>query len=109
MTVLSRLAIAISAITGALAAPAIGPHLEERGPFNFVLDADHPLIQARNLTGRSNTNYNQDYTTGGSVNFSPGTNQFSLNWNTQNDFVVGVGWNPGTTAYATILLVRISC
>ena len=102
MAVFSRLAVALSVAAATLAAPTADPRLEERGPYNFVLGSDHPLMMARNLTARSNTNYNQDYTTGGSVNFSPGSNQFSVNWNTQNDFVVGVGWNPGTTAYANV-------
>lgn len=100
MAVLSRFAVALSAAAVALAAPTAGPQLEERGPQNFVLGPDHPLMVARNLTARSNTNYNQDYTTGGTVNYSPGTNEFSVNWNTQEDFVVGVGWNPGSSAYA---------
>jgi endo-1,4-beta-xylanase len=76
---------------------------------NFVMGYDHPLskrfgnfsIRAVGpaMEARSDTNYKQDYRTGGSVNFSPGTNSFSLNWNTQQDFVVGVGWNPGGHSY----------
>ncbi len=50
------------------------------------------------LIGRSAINYNQDYTTGGQVSYSPSSTGFSVNWNTQNDFVVGVGWTTGSTA-----------
>jgi endo-1,4-beta-xylanase len=101
MVAVFRLALGLSAVAGALAAPAeYGPQVEARDT-DFVLGSDHPLFLARraaNLTmlmGRSNTDYTQRYTTGGSVNFNPGTNQFSLNYNVQQDFVVGVGWNPG--------------
>ncbi|KAJ6264621.1 hypothetical protein Dda_0770 [Drechslerella dactyloides] len=100
MVSFSTLAVGLSAIAGSLAIPS--PYVYpvgKRGEFNFHLGPDHPLAIAKrneSLARRSNTNYNQDYTTGGSVNFSPQTNGFSLNWNTQQDFVVGVGWNPGS-------------
>lgn len=103
MVVFSRFVVGLSAITASLAAPAdlVEKDLETRGEYNFFLGPDHPLSR-RNLAGRSSINYNQDYTTGGTVNFSPSTTGFSLNWNTQEDFVVGVGWNPGSNLYATI-------
>ncbi|KAK6349930.1 hypothetical protein TWF696_006189 [Orbilia brochopaga] len=105
MVSFSTLAFGLSAIAGSLAIPSPYAHpVEKRGQFNFHLGPDHPLAIAKrnaSLARRSNTNYNQDYTTGGSVNFSPQTNGFSLNWNTQNDFVVGVGWNPGSNAPIT--------
>jgi endo-1,4-beta-xylanase len=75
---------------------------DERGAMNFTLDFDHPLSKrfgtfaAREIGPRSDSNYVQNYKTGGTVNFNPATNSFSLNWNTQQDFVVGVGWNPGS-------------
>jgi endo-1,4-beta-xylanase len=102
MVAVSALAVGLSALAGVLAAPtevAAGP-IQARGPTNFVLDDNHPLMIARRnftMSKRSNTNYNQDYTTGGTVNYSPGTNEFTLSFNTQQDFVVGVGWNPGNT------------
>jgi endo-1,4-beta-xylanase len=103
MVAITRLALGLSAAAGALAAPAeYGPANEERGTdTDFVLGSDHPLMVARraaNLTmllGRSNTDYTQRYTTGGNVNFNPGTNQFSLSYSVQQDFVVGVGWQTG--------------
>jgi hypothetical protein len=109
MVAISYLSLALAAFSGALAAPveveAEPPTvvLDERGMPNFIFDENHPLSIARreaNLTmmGRSNTNYNQNYKTGGTVNFTPSTNKFTLNYNVQQDFVVGVGWNPGSTA-----------
>lgn len=43
-------------------------------------------------------NYNQDYiASGANVQYSPnmGAGSFSVNYNTQGDFVVGLGWQPG--------------
>lgn len=95
MVTISRLAVGLSAVAASFGAPAhVTPQdVQERGDFNFALGPDHPVSR------RANTNYNQDYTTGGTVDFTPGTNQFSVTWNTQQDFVVGVGWNPGSTRY----------
>ncbi|EPS39174.1 hypothetical protein H072_7081 [Dactylellina haptotyla CBS 200.50] len=95
MVTISTLVLGLSAVSAAVAVPTV----EKRGDFNFIFGEDHPLAIARRnetLARRSNTNYVQNYKTGGTVNFTPSTNAFSLNWNTQNDFVVGVGWNPGS-------------
>src|ERR1700726_3194738 len=43
-------------------------------------------------------NYNQDYVaSGANVQYSPnqGAGSFSVNYNTNQDFVVGLGWQPG--------------
>jgi len=108
MVAFTSLAIALAAVGFTVAAPTVveGPAVEARGLPNFILDDNHPLAIARraaNLTllGRSNTNYKQDYTTGGSVQFNAGTNQFSLTYSVSQDFVVGVGWNPGSTTAIT--------
>jgi endo-1,4-beta-xylanase len=95
MVSFSSLIFGLSAIAVSVAAPT-EPVLDKRGPYNFALGPDHPFARRSNVTRRSNTNYNQDYTTGGTVSYSPGTNEFSVSWNTQDDFVVGVGWNPGS-------------
>jgi len=101
----STLILGFSAIAASLAAPAVDilpPHVEKRGPNNFVLGPDHPLMLARrNATLEKRTNYVQDYTTGGSVSFSPSGDYFSLSFDTTEDFVVGIGWNPGTTSPIT--------
>jgi endo-1,4-beta-xylanase len=93
MVAFSSLVVALSAVAGSLAVPAdyVKKDVAERGPKNFVLGPDNALAR------RSSINYNQDYTTGGTVNYSPSSTGFSVNWNTQNDFVVGVGWQPGST------------
>ncbi|EED14021.1 endo-1,4-beta-xylanase 1 precursor, putative [Talaromyces stipitatus ATCC 10500] len=102
MRSIAQLTWLLSVAVSVLAAPTELSHessLEKRGPHNFVMGPDHPLMMARqNATlSRRSTNYKQDYVTGGTVNFSPGNGEFSVSWNTHDDFVVGVGWNPGNT------------
>lgn len=100
MRAVAQITCLLSVAVSALAVPTdMSASLQKRGPHNFIMDADHPLMMARrNATlQRRGTNYEQDYVTGGTVNFSPGNGEFSVNWNTYNDFVVGVGWNPGNT------------
>lgn len=110
MVSFSTILLGLSAIAVSFAAPAadpLPPHVERRGPHDFVLGPDHPLmvlrrnasLEARGVPLEERTNYVQNYKTGGTVNFTPNGNGFSLNFNTYNDFVVGVGWNPGSTLY----------
>ncbi|KAJ0305491.1 hypothetical protein COL5a_007269 [Colletotrichum fioriniae] len=115
MVSLHSLVLSLSAISTCLAAPAIGPaellppHVERRGPSDFFLGPDHPLMLARRNASlerrgmilEERTNYVQNYQTGGTVNFTPSGNSFSLSFDTTDDFVVGVGWNPGSTAPIT--------
>jgi len=45
-------------------------------------------------------NYNQNYIAGGAnVQYTPNLNAgtFTVNWNTNADFVVGLGWTKGDT------------
>jgi len=97
--------LGLGAISTSLAAPAADPlpfGVEKRGPSDFILTDDHPLMIARrNASLEARTNYVQNYKTGGTVNFTPSGNSFSLNFNTKQDFVVGIGWNPGSTAPIT--------
>lgn len=99
MVAFSHLTVALSAVTPLLAAPteSDAAPVQKRGPFDFVLGPDHPLSR------RSSTNYDQDYTTGGTVSFYPASGEFYVAWDTTDDFVVGVGWNPGSTEYETTL------
>ncbi|EEA18899.1 hypothetical protein TMatcc_010557 [Talaromyces marneffei ATCC 18224] len=100
MVAFSSLLVAFTAIVGALAAPTELVKddnvldLLSRGPSNFVLDTTNTT----SLVRRAGINYNQDYTTGGTVNYYHSSTGFQVNWNTQNDFVVGVGWNPGSNS-----------
>ncbi|GAM34244.1 endo-1,4-beta-xylanase Xyl11E [Talaromyces pinophilus] len=96
-----QLMVVLTAIHSAIAVPTgqTQASVQKRGPHNFVMGPDHPLMMARRNESlfRRATNYIQDYTTGGTVDFSPESGEFSLSWDTTDDFVVGVGWNPGST------------
>lgn len=94
MVAFSRLVIAFSAIAGSLASPTnTVREISKRGEQDFVLRGNNSTLRRR----QSSPNYTQDYTTGGTVSFSPNGGSFSVNWNTQDDFVVGRGWSTGTT------------
>lgn len=104
MVAFPTLILGLSAIGASIAAPAadlLPRNVEKRGPHNFFLGPDHPLMLARrnaSLAARS-LNYVQDYTTGGTVDFTHTSTGFSVSFDTTDDFVVGVGWNPGSTEY----------
>lgn len=85
MVAFTYLAVAATAISGALAAPAA----EAYGP-----DVPDFEIGSHNLARRQD--YNQNYKTGGSVNFSPTNNGYSVSFSGAGDFVVGKGWKKGT-------------
>ncbi|KAH8900422.1 glycoside hydrolase family 11 protein [Thozetella sp. PMI_491] len=89
------ISLAGAAVSSALPADFTPTNLTERGPHDFVLQPFDPLVR------RSAIDYNQDYTTGGTVNYSPSSTGFSVSWSNANDFVVGVGWKTGTTAPIT--------
>ncbi len=100
MVGVSTLLVGLSAVAATLAAPTV----EKRGAADFVLHPDHPIARRiGNITARSNPSYTQNYKTGGTVNFSPTGTGFTLNYNVQQDFVVGVGWNPGSNQYVRTL------
>ncbi|KAI0477175.1 glycoside hydrolase family 11 protein [Xylariaceae sp. FL0804] len=109
MGALSYLAVGLATVAVSQGVPtdATPSTVMERGPMNFTMGIDHPLskrfgnFSVRAIDPRSDSNYIQDYKVGGTVNFTPGTNTFSLNWNTEEDFVVGVGWQPGSTTPIT--------
>ncbi|KUL91026.1 hypothetical protein ZTR_01004 [Talaromyces verruculosus] len=96
-----QLVVVLTAIHSVIAVPTgqTKASVQKRGPHNFVMGPDHPLMMARRNESlfRRATNYIQDYTTGGTVDFSPESGEFSVSWDTTDDFVVGVGWNPGST------------
>ncbi len=90
MISLSHLALAISAISGVFAAP--------------TADHDAPdfMLGPENLARRQD--YNQNYNTGGNVNFSPSSNGYSVTFSGAGDFVVGKGWKTGTTRWGFLTL-----
>lgn len=88
----------LSMLAGAFAAPAPAP--EPVAFPNFSFQGGNTSLS--NLARRS-TNFNQDYVAGGAnVQYSPntGTGTFTVSYNTQADFVVGLGWQPGDSKYA---------
>jgi endo-1,4-beta-xylanase len=85
MVSFSHILVVASAIAGSLAAPAA----EVSDNPNFVLGAENNLVRRQS--------YSTDYTTGGSVNYSPGSaGSYSVSFSGASDFVVGKGWNPGS-------------
>lgn len=84
MVVFTHLAIAASAIVGALAAPAPGADLPD-----FTLGGKQ--------LHRRQDDYTQNYKTGGNVNFNPSGDSYSVTFSGAQDFVVGKGWSVGTT------------
>ncbi|KAH8892809.1 glycoside hydrolase family 11 protein [Thozetella sp. PMI_491] len=82
MISLSHLALALSALGGVFAAPTADP------------DAPDFVIGPHNLARRQD--YNQNYKTGGNVNFSPSSNGYSVTFSGAGDFVVGKGWKTGS-------------
>jgi endo-1,4-beta-xylanase len=92
MVAFSNLVVTLFVAAGSLASPAAEVKRADDSLANFVLGRDSPLQR------RSSVNYKQDYTTGGDVSFSTDGNYFSVNWDTSDDFVVGLGWTPGSTS-----------
>jgi endo-1,4-beta-xylanase len=91
MVAFSNLVVAFFSIAGSLASPAVQVKREDLSPTNFILGRDSPLRR------RATVNYQQDYTTGGDVIFSPDGSYYKVAWDTEDDFVVGLGWTPGST------------
>jgi len=85
MVALARLAIALSTIVGVFAAPT--PEANVDIP-NFELGSEH-------LARRQD--YTQNYRTGGNVNFQSKSNGYLVSFSGAADFVVGRGWNKGTS------------
>jgi endo-1,4-beta-xylanase len=86
MVAFSYIAVALSSVAGALAAPTANP----------VGDLpDFELNNATDLVRRQD--YNQNYKTSGNVNFNPTSNGYSVSFSNAGDFVVGKGWSKGTT------------
>ncbi|EHK50983.1 uncharacterized protein TrAtP1_009976 [Trichoderma atroviride] len=98
MVAFSSLFAAFTGFAVVIAVPTgLGPspssvNITERGIHDFVLGLHNDVRR------RASINYDQNYQTGGTVNYSPSGTGFSVNWNTQDDFVVGVGWTTGSTS-----------
>lgn len=83
MVAFTQLAVAAAAISGAFAAPTANGDLPD---FEF---GPHELARRQD--------YNQNYKTGGNVQFNPTSNGYSVSFSGAGDFVVGKGWSRGAT------------
>ena len=97
MVAFTYLAVAAASVTEILAAPAAGAY----GPLprsSHVIPPQDDVpdfhVGAQNLARRQD--YNQNYKTGGNVNFQPTSNGYSVSFSGAGDFVVGKGWRTGT-------------
>lgn len=91
MVTFSSLVVAALAFTGSFSSPTAVGKREDLSPADFVLGRDNALLPRQD--------YQQDYTTGGDVIFTPSGNYYKVAWSTQDDFVVGLGWTTGTWKY----------
>ena len=82
-------------VTGAFALPASEP--APRAMPDFTLRSGNSSLS--NFVRRAEAiNFNQDYVaSGANVQYTPneGAGSFSVTYNTNADFVVGLGWQPG--------------
>lgn len=96
MVSFTSLIVALSAIAGSLAAPADTiPAAAERD----VTGRDQPdfvLGRHNDVRRRTTLNYDQDYTTGGTVDYTVTSGGYEVTWSNADDFVVGRGWSTGT-------------
>jgi len=78
MVAFSRLAVAVSAVAGSLASPVelVNKYEVTTASPDFVLRRDNDVSLARR---QSVPSYHQDYTTGGTVNYTPSGSTFSVN------------------------------
>lgn len=88
MVALNYLALALSAVAASFAAPA--------EPIERSSEPDFELNMTTDLVKRQD--YNQDYVTSGTVNYSPKSNGYSVTYSGAGDFVVGKGWSTGSTS-----------
>ena len=93
MVVSSRLFALSAIVAGAFALPAAAPAPEA------IVDFDSETANVTELVRRAQAvNFNQDYVaSGANVQYTPNQSagKFSVSYNTQADFVVGLGWQPG--------------
>ena len=95
MGVYSRLATLSALVAGGLALPA--PEPAPKALPNFTLKGGN--FSESNLMRRAEAiSFNQDYVaSGANVQYTPdeGAGSYSVSYNTNADFVVGLGWQPG--------------
>lgn len=88
----TSISVVLAVVAASLASPTKLYQRDATTAKPFILERDHaPLCR------RQSPNYHQDYTTGGDVVYTPNGNSFTVDWETQDDFVVGLGWSTGST------------
>ncbi|KAF2150279.1 glycoside hydrolase family 11 protein [Myriangium duriaei CBS 260.36] len=96
-----NLAIVLTLATGCLAAPTAESFSIARPGYSLNRAEE---ISAELEKRATPVNYNQDYVASGAgVTYTPNlsTGTFSVSYNTQADFVVGLGWTTGNTSPIT--------
>jgi endo-1,4-beta-xylanase len=99
MVCLIYLTAAISIIGVAFAAPSnvlIGPAPQDASSVDAATGVDLPDFELGGHQATRRQDYTQNYRTGGSVNFQPNSNGYSVTFSGAADFVVGKGWNKGS-------------
>lgn len=95
MVAFNYFAVAFAAAAMSLAAPT--ESIERNAEPDFELSTK--LVRRQN--------YNQDYTTSGSVSYSPANNGYSVTFSGAQDFVVGKGWSTGSASrYSSFALTQ---
>ncbi|KAF7876920.1 uncharacterized protein EAF02_008140 [Botrytis sinoallii] len=90
MVAFSNLLITFSAVSASLATP--NSILPKRSPMDFILQRNQSP-----LNDRATPIYQKDYKTGEDVLYIPSDSSFTVDWSTEDDFVVGLGWTTEST------------
>jgi endo-1,4-beta-xylanase len=94
MVAFTQFLTACAVATGALAAPVTDVAAAAPRSVDAVYDHADFVLGGENLARRQD--YNQNYKTGGNVQFNPTNNGYSVSFSGAGDFVVGKGWRTGT-------------
>jgi endo-1,4-beta-xylanase len=98
MVSFTQLALALSSVVGTLAAPApVTTDLTVREPSSEI-DFELGPHDFKKLFRRQDYNQNWNSNSGGYVNYSPSGNGYSTQFGGAGDFVVGKGWQYGSTS-----------
>ncbi|KAF7924370.1 uncharacterized protein EAE98_007421 [Botrytis deweyae] len=89
MVAFSNLLITFSAVSASLATP--NSILPKRSPMDFILQHNQSPLNDRA------TIYQYDYKTGEDVLYILSDSSFTVDWSTEDDFVVGFGWTTEST------------
>ncbi|KAK5696380.1 hypothetical protein LTR17_024256 [Elasticomyces elasticus] len=97
----SKIILGLSILSGALAAPVAEPAPMPAHDFDELMTNSTLRAMVRRATA---VDYNQDYiASGAGVTYTPNLSagSFKLSWNTNQDFVTGIGWKTGDDTLIT--------